>query len=65
MEKTVEQIDSWFNYEVKDAFDKAPEAMRDMAKGNKHALQYLAEYLAKQKNFRIPAILPILKTLLK
>ncbi len=64
MEKTVEQIDTWFRDAVKSELGKIPQMVQKLAKGNGDHLQVVAESIARKTAFRVAVVKPILIDLL-
>lgn len=61
-QKTVSDIDNWFESECKNALAEIPTRVKEMAKESKGYTLVIAESIARKKSFRIPAVLKYLQT---
>ena len=62
--KTTKQIDQWFNAECKDALSKIPQGIKDLAIKKREYTIIIAENIARQKAFKVKAVLKYLDTLI-
>ena len=63
-EKTVKDIDNWFNSEVREALAAIPQGIKDMAKKSREMVIVMAESIARKKGFRKEAVLKYLDSLI-
>lgn len=63
-EKTVADIDNWFNSEVREALKEIPQGIKDMAKKSREMVIVMAESIARKKGFRKDAVLKYLDSLI-
>lgn len=64
MEKTVKQIDQWFNNEVRQELEKIPEGIKKLASKKREYVLIIADSIARKKCFNSKKVLDYLDSLI-